>query len=65
MDYVYAVLALIIGVIGVFYLRKNKEGKVSNSLNTNLLYWQFYLGSGIMILLGVLWILKLSGVIIF
>ncbi len=62
-DYVYAVLALIVGIIGAIYLSKNKEGKVSDSRLSNLNYWKLYLGSRIMILLGVLWIIKLTGIV--
>lgn len=62
-DHVYAVLSLIIGIIGAIYLSKNKEGKVSDSLISNLNYWKWYIGSRIMILLGVLWIIKLTGIV--
>ena len=62
-DYVYAVLALIVGIIGAIYLSKNKEGKVADSRLSNLNYWKLYLGSRIMILLGVLWIIKLTGIV--
>ena len=63
-DYFYAVLALIVGIIGAIYLSKNKEGKVSDSLLSNLNYWKLYLGSRIMILIGVLWIIKLTAILI-
>ena len=62
-DYFYAVLALIVGIIGAIYLSKNKEGKVSDSLLSNLNYWKLYLGSRIMILIGVLWIIKLTAIV--
>ena len=62
-DYVCAILALIIGIIGAIYLSKNKEDKVSDSRLSNLNYWKLYIGLRIMILLGVLWIIKLTGIV--
>ena len=62
-DYVCAILALIIGIIGAIYLSKNNESKVSDSRLSSLNYWKLYIGLRIMILLGVLWIIKLTGIV--
>ena len=62
-EFIFAILSIIIGITGIIYFSKNRDGKVANSSFSNLSYWKGYLGSILAIIIGVIWLLQLSGII--
>ena len=60
---IFAILSIILGITGIIYFSKNRDGKVANSPFSNLSYLKGYLGSMLAIITGVIWLLQLSGII--
>lgn len=62
-DYLFAILSIVSGIFGMLFFSKNREGKVSDSLLSNLNYWKGYLGFSALIIIGILWLLQLEEII--